>query len=112
MLFLGLGLGLVLGAQAHSRLIESVPADGAVLAAAPTTIVLRFDGLVEPALGRMVLEREPPVVLVRLTEGADAREAIAALPPLAPGAHRITWRVVSRDGHPVTGELRFVVQAR
>ncbi len=103
-------LGLVLGAFAHARLVASTPANGAVLTAAPERVTLRFDHEVEPALGRMVLEREPPAALPPIADGADARTLVGALPPLGPGAYRVTWRVVSRDGHPVSGELRFVVE--
>ncbi|MDP2313593.1 MAG: copper resistance protein CopC [Pseudomonadota bacterium] len=96
-------------ALAHARLIESVPADGAVLAARPATVALTFDGEVEPALGSLVLHGAPDVVLERVAD-ADPRRLVAALPTLAAGAYRITWRTVSRDGHAITGVVRFVVE--
>lgn len=103
-------LGFILQALAHARLVESAPFDGAVLAAAPTRVTLRFDQEVEFALGKMVLQGVPPKDLVPIATNADPHTLAAALPALVPGTHRVTWRVVSRDGHPVEGELSFIVE--
>jgi len=32
------------------------------------------------------------------------------MPSLTPGAYRVTWRVISADGHPVAGDLVFFVR--
>ncbi|MES2644559.1 MAG: copper resistance CopC family protein [Myxococcota bacterium] len=96
-------------AAAHARLVESVPAEGAVLATPPATLVFRFDGAVEPALTRVVLHGPTDVVLPPL-RGDDPRRVVVTAPTGRPGDWWVTWRVVSRDGHPVTGELRFVVR--
>ncbi len=50
-----------------------------------------------------------PLVGVRsATDPKDRRTVVAALPRLpAPGTYRVTYRVLSIDGHPVGGEIRF-----
>ena len=31
------------------------------------------------------------------------------MPSLAPGSYRVEWRIVSADGHPVSGALTFSI---
>lgn len=101
-------------AFAHARLERSVPADRAVLAAAPAEIVLRFNSEVERKFARFTL---------RLPDGSEraleaprggglTRELTIALGTLGPGEHALAWSVVSRDGHRISGTVRFSVQGR
>ncbi len=96
-------------ALAHDELVGSTPADGAVLTEGPTEVVLTFSEDVQD-LGTAVLVREEsgrdaaggglaiegPVV----TQKVDATAA---------GIYTTSYRVVSADGHPVSGELTFTV---
>jgi methionine-rich copper-binding protein CopC len=101
-------IGLAGTASAHATLIGSDPADGATLQAAPTTVTLTFDDS---------LENFEPVVTVTGPDGnqyqsgaatIDGATLSSALTPLtAPGAYTIAYRVVSDDGHPVEGQVRF-----
>lgn len=98
-------------AAAHAGLVDSNPASGASVQQAPE-VRLRF---AEPI--------DPRVVALVIT-GPDGREQSAGPPsvagaevvqPLVPGAgggtYRVAYRVVSTDGHPVQGQMGFVVTA-
>lgn len=105
-------VGLAGNASAHATLIGSDPADGATLQAAPTTVTLTFDDS---------LENFEPLVTVTGPDGnqyqsgpADIDGAIlssAVTPLTAPGSYTIAYRVVSDDGHPVEGQVRFELAA-
>jgi copper resistance protein C len=95
-------------ALAHSLLLESAPAAGAVLTSAPARVSLRFNNRIEKRLSRLVLvnaggQSQP---LSPLADGGpDQLEATA--PPLSPGAYRLEWHVLSTDGHLVSGAVPF-----
>ena len=44
-----------------------------------------------------------------LRPGASPDRLAAALPPLAPGTYHVEWRVLSADGHVVSGRYTFHV---
>ncbi|HZO22515.1 MAG TPA: copper resistance CopC family protein [Steroidobacteraceae bacterium] len=99
------------GARAHTHLEKSVPANGAVLNAAPENIVLTF---AEPArLTALSLRKnsEPAQKLAPLPS-ATARELTVALPRLTPGKYVVSWRVLSEDGHVMPGDLSFTIAAQ
>jgi methionine-rich copper-binding protein CopC len=104
-----LALVLVSPARAHSLLIASVPSADAVVNAAPA-VSLRFNNRIEKKLSqiRLVSPRGEAQTLTLRTDGAvDALEA--PLPPLATGRYRVEWRVLSTDGHVVSGTFAFSV---
>jgi copper resistance protein C len=96
-------------AAAHSLLLESTPAAGAVLAAAPREIMLRFNNRIEKALSRVRLldERGSAQPVTLTTAGAPADRLTGALPSLGPGRWRVEWHVLSTDGHVVSGRFDF-----
>jgi methionine-rich copper-binding protein CopC len=109
---LAAGLVSLVGASpvvAHSLLLESVPAPGAVLAAAPPALMLRFNNRIEPTLSRVRLVdargSAQPLVVAGSSTAAD--RLTAAVPPLTPGAWRVEWQVLSIDGHVVSGRFEF-----
>ncbi|SDT43493.1 copper transport protein [Friedmanniella luteola] len=113
-------LGAVLGApsaSAHTRLVDTVPADGTVVAAAPGTVELRFNEPVTVVEGGFALYDSTgrhTVDGVPSTVGVSSRDRVvtAALPTgLARGSYLLGWRVVSADGHPVGGAVAFAVGA-
>lgn len=108
-----LTLGLMLSAtpaMAHAGLTSSTPEDGATLKALPGEIVLEFTEEVStPAFVAVTdpdnrrLESGDPVI-----DGATVRQSID--PATHAGLHTIAYRVVSADGHPVTGHVRVTVE--
>jgi methionine-rich copper-binding protein CopC len=104
-----LAVFLASAASAHSLLLASVPAAETVVAS-PPAITLRFNNRVEKKLSqiRLVPAQGSPRVLPVRTDGAvDTLEA--PLPPLPPGRYRVEWRVLSTDGHVVSGVFAFRV---
>lgn len=96
-------------ASAHARLVATSPADGASLTVAPEQVELTFDEAVAPVDDgtRLLVAGQDPVVLE-----ATSRDAVvtAALPELPADARVVVaWRVVSSDGHPLSGLLTFTV---
>ena len=106
----GAGGGVVSDASAalplHVRLLSSMPGDGSRVEAA-TEVVLAFSEEVNPSF-----------VMVTVTgpggdeaDGGPRVEGRTVTQPLAPdlaaGEHVTTFRVVSADGHPVTGSVTF-----
>jgi copper transport protein len=108
--------GLVLvpaAASAHARLEGTSPERGATVAAEPARVVLRFDEPVEASFGAVRVfdaggARVDDGRLVR--PGGDQRVAGAALRRgLADGTYTATYRVISADGHPVSGGFTFSI---
>lgn len=108
LLVLAASLLLLSGALAHAGLVASDPTDGSVLAAAPEALTLRFTEPVTPLVFTLV----SPSGERRDLDGALAtdQQVTQALPAeLGRGTHLLSWRVVSADGHPVSGSLVFSV---
>jgi methionine-rich copper-binding protein CopC len=107
-----LALILVDSARPHSLLLESTPAAGARLDAPPTEISLRFNNRIEKKLSTIRLLGEGGIsspVTVLLTDG-PADRLTARVPALAAGAWRVEWRVLSTDGHIVSGRFSFRIR--
>ena len=98
-------------AVAHASLIGSDPAQGEVLAAPPDSIRFAFTesvGLV--AAHTRVLDAEGAEI--GSTAKASGTELVVTpSSALGQGTFIVVWRVVSADGHPVTGSLSFSVGA-
>lgn len=95
-------------ALAHAVLLETLPADGRVLDAAPERFMLRFNEPVEVASLRLVQGNGRSLTL---TPEADAapEQVTARLPELEPGSYIASWRLVSADGHPIVGSSVFTI---
>ncbi len=103
-------LAVAPAAHAHSLLLSSVPPADAVVNGATTAVTLRFNNRIEKKLSqiRLVSPRgEAQPLTVRSDGAVDALEA--PLPALAAGRYRVDWRVLSTDGHVVSGTFAFSV---
>lgn len=106
------GLVVATPAWAHDELTGSDPAAGSTLQASPEQLVLTFSA---------VISTEAGATEVAMTDAAGT--ALAGDPvvqdntvtvPLvaeASGAVTVLWKVVSSDGHPISGEFGFTVDA-
>lgn len=106
-----LALALAGSALAHSLLLESSPATGARLAAPPPEISLRFNNRIEKKLSTIRLRDEHGAArpaTVRVADG-PADWLTATVDALPAGAWRVEWRVLSTDGHVVSGSFSFRV---
>jgi methionine-rich copper-binding protein CopC len=95
---------------AHSRLLGSRPGAGETIPPEAGEFVLRFDeGAVLTSL-RLFGPSNAEVALSRTRDATPAAEWRARYPALAPGAHRLDWRALSADGHPIGGSIPFTVR--
>lgn len=99
-------------ASAHDALVGSTPASGAILTDAPDEVRLTF---AEPpgtaGLGVAVTAPDGSSVVAGAPT-VEANDVVAALVPLTrDGTYTVAWRVVSDDGHPVTGEFTFALSS-
>lgn len=112
LLTLLLGLLGAVPASAHDTLEGSDPADGATVATVPASVTLTFNEEVQ---------NFSPVIQVTGPDGAnwaDGDPTVAGVDVSVPikagapaGAYTVAYRIVSSDGHPVTGELAFTAEA-
>ncbi|MCX4539298.1 copper resistance protein CopC [Streptomyces sp. NBC_01565] len=108
---------LVLGgaapALAHAGLSGSDPADGAVLVAAPEQVTLTFTESVSFPDGALrVLSPANDRVNPSQAQHADGRAntaRVALRGGLAQGTYTVAWRVVSADGHAISGAFTFSI---
>lgn len=109
------GLALLLGsgqALAHTRLRGSEPTDGARLPTAPERVSLQFNEMMEADFATMTVTGPDGGPWHTGEVTADGTTVSIALRPLGPaGRYEIGYRVVSDDGHPVTGSVAFVLTA-
>jgi copper transport protein len=96
-------------AAAHAVLVETVPADRAVVAAPPASLTLAFNEPVEPVALRLI-DSAGAVVPMRV-EAAGEKVRLVPAAALAQGTYILSWRVVSADSHPIAGALQFAVGA-
>ncbi|WP_433431292.1 copper resistance CopC family protein [Nonomuraea sp. CA-141351] len=97
-------------AQAHNVLIGSDPKDGATLSAAPSQVTLVFDQAVRQGYAQV------GVTGADGSSWADGSAVVAAervsvrVKPLPAGSSYVVgYRILSADGHPVTGKITFTL---
>ena len=95
-------------AHAHASLVATQPRDGAMLAAAPSTLALTFNEPVSLLSAALVRPDGTSQALDRF-ELKDGTVEIAAPADLGRGTHILSWRVISEDGHPVSGSVVFSI---
>jgi methionine-rich copper-binding protein CopC len=103
-----------LPANAHEQLVDQEPRPGQILEAGIAEVKLSFsDDLIslDNSAGSEIVildSNQNPV-----NNGCaviDARTAIARADIDTPGTYEVGWRVVSGDGHPISGSFSFVVE--
>jgi methionine-rich copper-binding protein CopC len=97
-------------ASAHAALVKITPNADAHLTTAPREVLLEFDEPVSATFATVVVTTAAGVTVVRgrpRVLGAKVTQALS--PEMASGSYRVAYRVVSSDGHPVSGESRFTL---
>lgn len=109
-------LGMVLAgaatpAFAHDELVGALPADGAQVDALPAELALTFSGVLldEPGATEVVVTDAGGASLTGGDPVLDGTKLTQPLTGSAEGTVTVIWRVVSSDGHPVSGEYSFTV---
>jgi len=107
----GLSVALAGTASAHDVLISSSPADKATVATAPSSVTFTFDQPVQnfqPVVSLIGPDGKQYSSGSAAVDGNTVTGTVSAGPP---GAYTAAFRIVSADGHPVTGEIHFTVSA-
>lgn len=96
--------------MAHASLTGAMPQDGTVLQTVPEKFSLSFSEPVSPLVLSLV---KPDGSSVALPDFALRDRTLAIAPPadLGSGTYVLSWRVVSEDGHPVSGSIIFSIGA-
>ena len=107
-LFAVVALALAPVALAHADLVGTSPSDGSTVAEAPSSIVLEFN---EEPLATMIdvviTDADGNVVAMDAAEASGTQVSIPWPGSLGAGDYTVAYRVVSADGHPITGTFGF-----
>lgn len=115
-------------ASAHAYVLRTDPTDGAELPAAPKALRIWFSEAILLKLSRFELDdSRGQRVAISPARGGSANPApgrvsgsapdetatvVIDVPTLAPGAYRLSWRVISAvDLHSTTGDMAFGIQS-
>jgi copper resistance protein C len=97
-------------AVAHDALLDSEPADGAVVTQAPDRVLLSF-AATQAEIGAEVVVTGPDGTVwsdgPAVVSGATVTQPLKAGMPS--GEYTVLWRSVAGDGHPVDGALGFTL---
>lgn len=105
---------LVLGsahpAFAHDQLLSSEPAASAELSASPSEVSLEFSDKVLTVGAVILLVDESNTEWISAEPTLDGPTVTAPTDAALPdGSYEVRWRVVSSDGHPISGIIPFTV---
>ena len=89
--------------------VVSVPADDAVLAAAPTALSLTFEHAIVLAEVQLHGPGHTAIPIAFTASGAAASSYSIPLPTLSSGAYEVHWSGTG-DGHAMEGTLHFTIQ--
>lgn len=100
--------GFASGALAHAALISVEPASGSMLVTAPKAVKLRFNETVTPGAIRLIDGAGRARDDTRVN-ASDETISVAMPANLPEGTAVVSYRVISQDGHPVTGSVTFSI---
>ncbi|HEY3683158.1 MAG TPA: copper resistance CopC family protein [Streptosporangiaceae bacterium] len=101
-------LGAAGPASAHNVLVGSSPHDGAKLRHGPRAVVLTFNQPVQHGYDTITVTGPGGGRWEAGATTVDDRTVRVRVRPLGPaGAYTVGYRILSADGHPVSGELKF-----
>ncbi|MFI9590022.1 copper resistance protein CopC [Nonomuraea sp. NPDC052265] len=105
-------VGFALPAQAHNVLVGSDPKDGATLSASPAGVTLVFDQAVRQGYAQVgVTGADGSSWADGAAEVSAERVSVKVKPLPAGGSYVVGYRILSSDGHPVTGKISFSLAA-
>ena len=110
LLAIGAAVGVATPVQAHDQIISTSPSEDGHVDTAPAEVSMVYtDSLIEVGAVVLVMDdtdkdwADGPVAL----DGPNATQAIK--PGIPDGIYQVRWRVVSSDGHPISGVYDFAV---
>jgi copper transport protein len=97
-------------AAAHATISKAEPADQAHLAMSPPTMTIWFSEAVSPQVGGMtVISADRQEVQTAVSQPTPDALQATLKPDLPQGTYVATYRIISEDGHPISGSLVFGV---
>ena len=102
-------------AYAHSTLVSSNPASGAILNSAPTRISLTFNEKLLIISGKnpnslQVTSMTGDSLIVGPQVIVGNRISVPLKSKTQKGRYKVSYRVVSADGHPIQGRFFFTIK--
>ncbi len=98
------------GAVAHSAIDETTPANEAVLAEAPSEVVMNFLHDIRLTRVSMTHADRASVDLDLSAHKGMEIDFILPMQAMGSGTYVIDWRGLGTDGHAMTGSFSFVVE--
>lgn len=95
--------------RAHTGLSSSNPSEGQVVTENLEQIVLTFATSIE-VLSTMDLVKDGNVIPLEDIKVENKQLMGTIAKPLENGSYIIQWKIVGEDGHPIKGEINFVVE--
>lgn len=95
--------------QAPASGVVTIPADNAMLAAAPTTFSATFPHAMTLTSLRLTGPGGQPIDLAVSADAPPATTINTSLPVLTPGSYSAAWAAKGADGHQMNGVVRFMV---
>jgi copper resistance protein C len=96
--------------HAHTSLSSSNPAEGQVVTENLEQIILTFGTSIE-VLSTMDLVKDGNVIPLEDIKVENKQLLGTIAKPLENGSYIIQWKIVGEDGHPIKGEINFVVES-
>ncbi|WP_461156964.1 copper resistance CopC family protein [Saccharopolyspora tripterygii] len=97
-------------AAAHTELIGSTPTDGTSVPSRPQAVELTFSDPLQTGFTTVVLNDDAGRQVPTQPPTVTGNSVSLPFPTDAPGEYAVAYRVLSQDGHSVSGAIRFTVQ--
>jgi methionine-rich copper-binding protein CopC len=100
-------------AQGHSTLVTSSPKSGAVVKTFPKNFSLTFNEEIlrlpgkEPSRVQLIAPNAKRISLGKVAIAKEVLTVPMSKAAVKAGKYRLTYRVVSNDGHVINGEISF-----
>ena len=100
-------------AQGHSTLVTSTPKSGAVIKTFPKTFKLTFNEEIlrlpgkEPSRVQLIAPNRKRISLGKVAIDSEVLTVPMSKSSVKAGKYRLTYRVVSKDGHVINGAISF-----
>ncbi len=102
-------VNLATGAAAHSKIDETTPANGSVIATMPEAVSLHFGKKIRLTKVTLTHEADAPVAFDLSTFGSFANMFDLPVADQGAGSYIVDWRGLGADGHAMMGSFRFEV---
>lgn len=97
-------------AMAHSPLQKTTPDNAAVVADAPSELVMAFKGGIRLTRVTMTKAEEDGIGLDLSEHSGFVSDYTLPLPQIGSGTYLIEWRGLGEDGHALNGAFGFTVE--